>query len=80
MNVKYESEAPTEREYLRIADVCAMLGCGRSTVIRALQDGRLTARRLGRLVLIPREAVREMVELAPAWKPKRSGVEVDVKE
>ena len=53
---------PSADGYMRIAEVCSTLGISRSTVERALRDGRLSARRFGRVVLVERRSLVEMIE------------------
>jgi excisionase family DNA binding protein len=54
--------------FARVADVARALGVSVATVQRWIREGRLPAVHLGRLVLVPEDALRLLVE-----RQERSG-------
>lgn len=57
INQLRQPEAPVRRQTLTVDEVCATLGVSRPVVYKALKDGALPARRLGKRFLIGKEAV-----------------------
>jgi excisionase family DNA binding protein len=55
-------KSTANKQYLRVEEVALILGVDRHTVYRRIRDQQLPAIRLGRLWLVPREAV----ELQPS--------------
>ena len=51
-----------QREYLRVAEVSAMLGVPAQTVYSWVRTGKLPARKIGAAVLIPLAQLRRMLD------------------
>ena len=51
-----------EREYLRVAEVSAMLGVPCQTIYSWVRSGRLPARKIGSAVLIPLAQLRRQLD------------------
>lgn len=49
----------------RIDEMARMTGCGRDIIYRAIQDGRLKAKKLGRLTRIPADEARRFIDNLP---------------
>ncbi len=60
----------TTREELTAGEVAAMLGWTQQAVIRAIQTGKLRARKIGREALIWLEDAKDFA----AFRPKQSGM------
>lgn len=48
-----------------VAEVARMSGCGRDTIYRALHEGRLHAKKLGRLTRIPADEAKRFINALP---------------
>lgn len=57
---------PPERPFITINEAADLLGVSSSTVRRCIEDGRLAAFRLGRVIRVPREALDDMAAANPA--------------
>jgi excisionase family DNA binding protein len=56
-----------DRLLLRITEAAALLGIGRSKMFELLASGEIPVIRLGRVVRVPREGLREWVR----WRSSR---------
>jgi excisionase family DNA binding protein len=56
------SVAGVQREYLRVAEVSAMLGVPVQTVYSWVRTGKLPARKIGAAVLIPLGPLRRLLD------------------
>jgi excisionase family DNA binding protein len=56
---------PQQRLAYSIEEVARMAGCGRDTIYRALREGRLQAKKLGRLTRIPADEAKRFVASLP---------------
>lgn len=48
-----------------VDEVARMAGCGRDTIYRAIREGRLTAKKLGRLTRIPAADAQRFIDDLP---------------
>lgn len=55
-----------ERETMTVEEAAQKLGIGRGTAYRAAQTGELPTIRLGKRLVVPREAIDRMLAEAPA--------------
>ena len=51
----------SEKETLTVEETAKVLGIGRSLAYRMAQDGEIPTLRLGRRILIPRQAITELL-------------------
>lgn len=64
-----------EKQYLRVEEAARILGIDRHTVYRRIRDRQLQAIRLGRLWLVPREALEAVpAERMRPGAPRRGGI------
>jgi len=52
---------PIDRQYLRLTEIVRLTGLSQKFIRQAVQRGNLEAFRVGRAVLIPREAVDKWI-------------------
>lgn len=55
-----------ERPVLRLDECCQLVAVSRSTLVRAIRSGALTAHKVGRSVYVPTPALLAFVGAAPA--------------
>lgn len=48
-----------------VDELARMAGCGRDTIYRAIREGRLTAKKLGRLTRIPAAEAERFIDGLP---------------
>lgn len=52
---------PTERRTMSVEEAAVALGIGRTTAYQAVRRGELPALRIGRRVVVPREALERLL-------------------
>jgi excisionase family DNA binding protein len=62
-------EIPPEKLVYTTKEAAAALGIGRTTLWKAISDGRLAALKLGSRTLIPADALRQWIASLPQSRP-----------
>jgi excisionase family DNA binding protein len=64
---------PQPRLAYSIDEVAEMACCGRDTIYRALHEGRLHAKKLGRLTRIPADEAKRFIDSLPDASLQKPG-------
>ena len=63
----------SEKETLTVKEAAKVLGIGRSLAYRLANDGTMPTLRLGRRILIPRQALAQLLDAQTAESKKLAG-------
>ena len=69
-----EIQTEAEKETLTVEETAQVLGIGRSLAYRMVQGGELPTLRLGRRILIPREALTQLLSAQTGESKELAGV------
>jgi len=65
MSIAHQSASRDERQTLTVEEAARVLGVGRGKAYEAARRGEIPTIRLGRRVLVPRSALRRLLDVSP---------------